>query len=366
MSNKDKVLKSLGDLLAAGQVSADEVLQVVETKSANPLDVGVLKSLDNEASDILAPSRVAKLQTAKALDSTDVKITSPHKFTDAMFVAAGVIMFAALQAGLDITFAGEWLVNLLVNFIFGAVCWAVVYVARREAQHSNMAQGLALAMFSVGSLAMLAAPTCAGLLAQSVSGVGNGYADLVVAFGYLALVLLFAGYYAAIKYKPALGVGAFSLWLGFCALVFVILYRSGVSETLPYQWALIMIGLLLPLSARMMDFKTRYGIERGGFNFFGVLIVLGSMYTYTWGEHSLEWYSALGLVIFGIFCWAVVARLRALFLLASVATVVVILTFCYKYIGGDSVVLGLFISALAVLMCALGLNGLHKKYFSGR
>lgn len=340
METKEHILQKVNELVAAGELTKDELNQAIQA------------NIDSAS------------QPSREVDNSLVR-----KFMGAMFLAAGVIMFIALQFGLALAFNANQIASAVANFVFAIWLWGVVYAVRRHSNANNYMLGVSMAMFLVGSLALLSVPVyvASGAALQlgalgSAPGLGN--TDIILAIGFFTVALMSVGYYRLSKNRLSLSVGALALWLSFCAVVLAVLARTNPVNMLPYQFATISLGVMLPVCARMMDYYTKYNLHKGAFAFFGGLIVLVSMYAYTWSEYDILWYIGLVAAIVGAFCWGVARRARSLFLLASVTTVVVSVTFSSRYFSGDSIVLSLFISSIMVLLCATGLVGLHKRYFS--
>lgn len=343
MKQKDELLSELATLVEKGYVSQDEVKSVFKKD----------------------PAALELEKTKSEPDTPAPKSDLSHKFTGAMFVASSIIMFAALHFAIMLANGGPALF-LIINILVVTLGWVAAHAAVKTVSQSSISQGVSLMMFTLGSLSLLAVPFFALLVIHDSLPIHNmATFSLLLSIGYLIMILGAIGYYIVTKNRLALSVGAFSLWLSIGSMTLAILNADPYIDPLPGRIATIALGLMLPISAGIIDIRTRFGLERGFFAFFGVLMSLVSLFWFTMDKDAAIWYFLTAIAILASFGWAIYVKMRSLFMLASIATIFFSISFCFRYITGDAVALGLFASSILVLACAIGLTALHKKYFSG-
>lgn len=347
--DKTQLLDDIKNGLVAGIINEDDLRVLI--RPSETIQQPIPADPDNNRLDV---ENVPE-------DSREHILTEKLSAVDLMFYVAGIVLFAAVMSLIIQSWgSGRHLVQIAESAGVGLLLWGLSYYLVKSPLRSDLRKGLINALNVTGSLLVIVG----GFIAAGE--LVNGF-DKPNYYAYAAtLVILSALHFGMdrlVRRYLLLLLGVLLGVVAFPMLMTGILQSQHVSIDI---WAGIGIvtGLLLGYTTRVV---ARFYPERPGiakvFDPLAATIVLGSMYTASYGDYDVLWTVVLIGSILGLFYMSIISQNKQLLGNASFFLIVTVITIAFKYFSGFGASVSLIIAAAGLLGSAAVAAGINKKYF---
>ena len=366
-----------------------------------------MENKDKEPQSKPNSSIQSESQSQKEVASTTSRLIS------GMFIVAGIITFFAVQLAIESSFSSSAYYRssqnattyLYINSLLACLAFILSYIVRKsiinksgnssaQASTSNIAN-LHIMLFTMASFFIISIP-----FHLAISMVG--YGDVGMTCGlFLASVVIFL-YSRVASYSLAFNISIITFCVGVANFILLLTHRAYIPIPETLIWAAL--GVFIPVVAKFitdniskknndLDQKTDMKLDDESksisnidsnskndpisdiFILVGYSVALFSLCNAVFinsvfvdgmpiGLYNIVW--IILLIAFIYFCFSISFRKhdRNLFLITSLFTIYASIGTCIRYLSQFSVALSLASSAIILVICAIILTNVHKKYFS--
>lgn len=366
-----------------------------------------MENKDKEPQSKPNSSIQSESQSQKEVASTTSRLIS------GMFIVAGIITFFAIQLAIESSFSSSAYYRssqnattyLYINSLLACLAFILSYIVRKsiinksgnssaQASTSNIAN-LHIMLFTMASFFIISIP-----FHLAISMVGYGDVGMTCDL-FLASVVIFL-YSRVASYSLAFNISIITFCVGVANFILLLTHRAYIPIPETLIW--VALGVFIPVVAKFItdnmskknndldqktdmksddESKSISNIDSNSKNdpisdifiLVGYSVALFSLCNAVFinsvfvdgmpiGLYNIVW--IILLIAFIYFCFSISFRKhdRNLFLITSLFTVYASIGTCIRYLSQFSVALSLASSAIILVICAIILTNVHKKYFS--
>lgn len=336
--NKEDLIAQLKAGLADGTVTAADIEAAVGTLPA-PI-----------VAEQMAPAPTRKTGRPDKLSAVDV-----------LFYIAGIVLFSAIMSVIVQSWGdGSALTHILLSVGLGAALWGGVVPLMRSKEQNDMRRGLVNALLLTGSLLIIVGGY---IITNEIVG---GFSSLNLIPGALTLLMVGAVHLAfdkVVKRDLTLLMGILLAVAAFPTFVFGLLENITIT--------IDMGAVIILFSALLLAFATRVvarinpgrGDHRRAFDGLAAFVGLGAIYSATYSDYGLLWFTMLVAGVLGIFYLSIAAQDKHLLGNASFFMVLAVITISFRYFSGYGVTTSLVMATLGLIGSAVVAATINKHYF---